>query len=449
MATSLQNHPTVIRFQSREEIERRNGPGDAVLDGNWLRQLCLEAGADDVGFVAIERPELGEQREDILRAFPRTKMLISYVCRMNREPIRSPARSIANLEFHHNGDRVDEAGHTIVAALERYGIGALNPAVGFPMEMGNFPGKTWLVSHKPVAVAAGLGQIGIHRNVIHPVFGNFILLGTILIDRPVSLSSQPIDYNPCLECKLCVAACPVGAIGSDGAFDFSACYTHNYREFMGGFTDWVEQVADSRNSVDYRSRVQDNETASLWQSLSFGANYKAAYCMAVCPAGEDVIGPFLADRKGFLNEVVRPLQQKVEPIYVTPGSDAEVHVKKRFPHKTVRQVGNGIRPTSIASFLEGLPLVFRKHYTADFDLTYHFTFTGAEPCEATVIIRKGTLQVLSGHQGTPTFRVTADSATWVAFLRKEAGLFWALLRRKIRIHGSPMLLRTFGQCFTI
>lgn len=27
------------------------------------------------------------------------------------------------------------------------------------------------------------------------------------------------------------------------AFNFSSCYTHNYREFMGGFADWVETIA--------------------------------------------------------------------------------------------------------------------------------------------------------------------------------------------------------------
>ena len=148
--------------------------------------------------------------------------------------------------------------------------------------------------------------MGIHRNVIHPRFGNFILLGTILVGADLEVENaldaggeacdQPIDFNPCLECKLCVAACPTGAIGSDGHFDFSACYTHNYREFMGGFDDWVEQVADSRDRMDYRERVTLPETVSMWQSLSYGANYKAAYCMGVCPAGEDVISPFLEDR---------------------------------------------------------------------------------------------------------------------------------------------------------
>src|SRR5882762_2282177 len=97
-------------------------------------------------------------------------------------PIRSPARSVANLEFHHTGDHVNEIARKIVATLEHEGVRAMNPAMGFPMEMDRFPGgKIWVVSHKPVAVAAGLGHMGIHRNVIHPRFGNFILLGTVLI----------------------------------------------------------------------------------------------------------------------------------------------------------------------------------------------------------------------------------------------------------------------------
>jgi hypothetical protein len=45
--------------------------------------------------------------------------------------------------------------------------------------------------------------------------------------------------------------------------------------------------------------------------------------MAVCPAGEDVIGEYLNSKKEFTDEVVRPLQAKKEPVYVVPGSDAE------------------------------------------------------------------------------------------------------------------------------
>jgi ferredoxin len=447
-AMKLEDHPTVKRF--REQAANRTDPVPAVgkLDAGWLRQLCLDYGADDAGLVEIGRPALDDQREDVLRYFPHTKTLLSFVCRMNREPIRSPARSVANLEFHHTGDEVNEVARRVVAELERRGVRALNPSMGFPMEMDRFPGgKVWVVSHKPVAVAAGLGHMGIHRNVIHPRFGNFILLGTVLIDAEATAYDQPLAYNPCLECKLCVAACPVGAIAADGRFNFSACYTHNYREFMGGFTNWVEQIADSKDAVDYRKRVSDPESASMWQSLSFGANYKAAYCLGVCPAGEEVIGPYLTDKAGHLRDTVRPLQEKEETVYVVAGSDAEEHVARRFPHKTAKRVRNGLRPPSIQRFLGGLRLTFQPGRAAKLNALYHFSFTGKEEKQATVAIRNGTLEVRDGHQGEADLRVTADSETWLGFLAKERSLLWALLRRQIRIQGSPRLLVAFGKCF--
>jgi hypothetical protein len=244
-----------------------------------------------------------------------------------------------------------------------------------------------------------------------------------------------------------VAACPVGAISPDGDFQFSNCLTHNYREFMGGFSDWVEKVASSNTALSYRQKVSLSETASMWQSLAFGPNYKAAYCLAVCPAGEDVIGPFLTDRASYLKDTVRPLTQKEETVYVIPGSDAEEYAPRRFPKKKVKRVGSVIRATSIGGFLFGLKLLFQPGKAAGLNAVYHFTFTGKEPREATVVIRVGTLQVQDGHQGEADLRVTADGETWLGFLAKERSLLWALLRRRIRIKGSPKLLVAFGKCF--
>jgi Fe-S-cluster-containing hydrogenase component 2 len=442
---NLAEHPTVRRFHESQGVRPADLP--KPLDAAWLRQLCLDCGADDAGLVEISRPALDDQRADILRYFPHARTLLAFVCRMNRGPIRSPARSAANLEFHASYDHSNEVARKVVAALEARGVRAMNPSAGFPMEQDRYPGKIWVVSHKPVAVAAGLGRMGIHRNVIHPRFGNFIVLGTVLLDAEATSYGQPIAYNPCLECKLCVAACPVGAISPDGDFQFSNCLTHNYREFMGGFSDWVEKVASSNTALSYREKVSLSETASMWQSLAFGPNYKAAYCLAVCPAGEEVIGPFLTDRATYLKDTVRPLTQKEETIYVIAGSDAEEHVARRFPTKKVKRVGSGIRSTSIGGFLFGLKLLFQHGKAAGLNAVYHFTFTGKEPKEATVVIRDGTLQVQDGHQGEANLSVTADSETWLGFLAKERSLLWALLRRRIRIKGSPRLLVAFGKCF--
>lgn len=333
----LADHPTVRKVQGR--VTQR----PTVIDADWLRSICLEAGADDVAFASVDNPDLASERDHVDAALPGARSYISLVVRMNRDNVRSTARSVANQEFHRTGELINEAAHRITRTLQDAGYRALNPSATFPMEMDRYPGRIWVVAHKPVAVAAGLGVMGIHRNVIHPKFGNFILLATVIVDAPISDYGAPLDYSPCLECKLCVAACPVGAIGKNGEFDFVACSVHNYREFMGGFTDWAQTVADSADATDFRDRVSDSENASMWQSLSFKANYKAAYCLAVCPAGEDVIEPYLDDRRGFVKLVLKPLQDKEETLYVLPDSDAKAYAERRYPHKPTKVVDSGIR----------------------------------------------------------------------------------------------------------
>src|SRR5437868_10590390 len=118
----LEEHPTVqrIRLKTVSSVPPKN----ESLDAGWLKQLVLDAGADDVGFVEIGRPALDDQRDDILKAFPHTKTLISFVVRMNREAIRTPARSFANNEFHHSGDEVNEVARNVVQILEDRGLRA-------------------------------------------------------------------------------------------------------------------------------------------------------------------------------------------------------------------------------------------------------------------------------------------------------------------------------------
>ena len=63
------------------------------------------------------------------------------------------------------------------------------------------------------------------------------------------------------------------------------------------------------------------------------------------------------------------------------------------------------------------------------------------------LLRDRKLDVTDGHHGEPDLRVTADTRTWLRFLTKPTLLAWALVRRQIKLHGSPRLLRDFGRCF--
>ncbi len=418
------------------------------LASEHIRQLCFDLGADDVGFIEIDRKGIADQRNDILQVFPSAKTLISFVCRINRENLRSPARSVANLELHHVNRRIDEISHKIAASLEKRGIRALTPAAGFPMETEHWPEKMWVVSHKPIAVEAGLGRIGLHRCVIHPKFGSFILLGTVLINAEMDTYNNPLSFHPCIHCKLCAAACPTGAIESDGYFNFINCMTHNYRDGIGGFTDWVEKIVESKNFPGYRMKVDDSETVSRWQSMSVVLCNKSVYCMAVCPAGEDVAEQFLTNREDFIKEVVKPLQEREEPVYVLFGSDAEEYVSRTYPHKKIKHVGNTIRPSSIKAFLRLLPLAFQRHKAEGLTATYHFTFTGDEDIATTIIIANKTIAVQNGHIGAADICIQANSKAWLRVLNKESTMLKEIIFRRVKIHGPIRLLKAFGRCFT-
>jgi hypothetical protein len=117
----MRDHPTVQRFHEMQAQRTHLPDNPRVLDADWLRQLCLDCGADDVGFVELDRPALADQRAEIVQLYPYVRSLISFVCRMNRGPVRSPARSVANVEFHSTGDEVNDTARNIVTALEREG----------------------------------------------------------------------------------------------------------------------------------------------------------------------------------------------------------------------------------------------------------------------------------------------------------------------------------------
>jgi len=66
MNTPIKEHPTVAAHRRKLAPEKITEP----LDADWLRRLCLDAGADDVGFMEV----------DTLRRLFRRKCVLGSNC---------------------------------------------------------------------------------------------------------------------------------------------------------------------------------------------------------------------------------------------------------------------------------------------------------------------------------------------------------------------------------
>ena len=142
-----------------------------------------------------------------------------------------------------------------------------------------------------------------------------------------------------------------------------------------------------------------------------------------------------------LAAVVLPATAQAAPYCgITWGSTAKAHSAPD------REMVNGIRAGSIRGFLLGMKLTFQREASRGLSATYHFTFTGREPAEATVVIRDRTIAVQDGHVGEAQVRITADGDAWLGVVAKERSLIWSLLRGRIRVRGSLRLLAAFGKC---
>ncbi len=440
----LADHPTVKAYHEAKPAAPK--PPER-MDAAVLKRMAREAGADDAGVVDLSRAALAAYRQDLLAVLPGALCVMVLAFRVNPAHIRSQAHSVADNEFKLTWADANRSARRFVRQLRQKGVQAVNMPVGFPMEANRWPDRMWLTSDKVFAVEAGLGQMGYNRLVLHPEYGASVVLGSVLLATNCDTYDQPLAFNPCIECRLCVKICPVGAVKPMNSFNFMSCYSHNYHERLGGFQNWVENLVASKDPADYRRRVSDDETISMWQHLAIGAQTCCDRCMAVCPAGKTAIGEFLEDRRGFIQRHLKPFKDLPETIYVVKGSDAERHVRSNFPSKRVKPISKGTRPLSAAGFLQSLPLVFQPGQSKGLDARYHFTFTGAENLEGTVVIANQTVTVQEGLIGMPNLHVTADSQIWIKFLAREVNLLKALLTRRIKMKGAPTLMKAFAKCF--
>lgn len=77
---------------------------------------------------------------------------------------------------------------------------------------------------KALAARSGLGFYGKNTNILTERFGSFVLLGEIV--TTLKLQPDPPLLRDCGSCRLCVVACPTGALGPDYSIDSRKCISY-------------------------------------------------------------------------------------------------------------------------------------------------------------------------------------------------------------------------------
>jgi epoxyqueuosine reductase QueG len=133
---------------------------------------------------------------------------------------------------------LDQCALKLSLAVQRAGYNALPiPA----SQIVDWEAQTAHLSHKMVALRAGIGWMGRNNLLVHPHCGSRIRLASVLTD--VSLKADSPMEKDCGSCRECIEVCPVSAIkDSHKEWDKTACLeklkyyarAHNVGQYICG-----------------------------------------------------------------------------------------------------------------------------------------------------------------------------------------------------------------------
>lgn len=102
---------------------------------------------------------------------------------------------------------LDQTSARLTVAIQSAGYNALPVPAS---QIVDWEQQTAHLSHKMLALRAGIGWIGRNNLLVHPKFFSKIRLATILTDMPLK-TDTPVQRD-CGGCNKCIEVCPVNAI---------------------------------------------------------------------------------------------------------------------------------------------------------------------------------------------------------------------------------------------
>lgn len=186
-----------------------------------IATLCRERDAVGFGVAKLARIRTDDflLSAETIRQFP---LAISVALPVSSEVLATLTDAPNRLYEHHYRQvnfALDRLGHDLGNLIRKLGGSALPiPA----SQIVDWQSQRAHLSHKRVAIAAGLGWLGRNNLLVTPHWGSQVRLITVLTNLP--LPADDSLTRTCGDCRACVAVCPAAAIHDDAVrFDHLAC----------------------------------------------------------------------------------------------------------------------------------------------------------------------------------------------------------------------------------
>ena len=239
------------------QLRRRDGPvnpqrvevPDPQLMSARIKAKASDLGADLVGITLLTDDAL------YIGADVPYRYAVCLGLRMDREEmsfVPQPRAAVEVLRVYRAVARI---------AIE---LGEHVRDLGWPARAYGNPNSTDIL-HIPLAVRAGLGQLGKHGSLISKEHGSNVRLATLVTDLPLATDGE-VDIGVddlCLTCRRCVLDCPPEAISDE-------------KQLVRGQEKWY---VDFDKCVPY-----------------FTKTHGCAICIQVCPWSEPGRGPKLSEK---------------------------------------------------------------------------------------------------------------------------------------------------------
>jgi len=181
---------------------------EASVNSTLVKEFARGCGADAVGIADLALLK-GIQTDplDLLEGYSRAVSIAIRLADGVIDPIVDLPTPIYQQHYGKVNALLDDIAVRVSQYLQEAGARAL------PIPASQVLNKEeWYsyISHKAVAIAAGVGWQGKSLLVVHPQYGPRIRLVTVLTDLLLE-PDQPVK-NLCAKCSRCTDACPVSAI---------------------------------------------------------------------------------------------------------------------------------------------------------------------------------------------------------------------------------------------